>query len=76
MFPSLLVTPLAFEQVVSLTRSVDESEEFSHVVSGEMSSDVFFRIDDAGREVLFVRLSLEDCERDSFEISFGRKRGG
>lgn len=60
LFPSLLVTPLAFEQVVSLTRSVDESEQFSHVVSGEMTSDIFFRVDDTGGQVLFVRLSLEN----------------
>jgi len=60
LFPSFLVTPLTFKQIVSLTRSINETEQFFHVFSSEMSTDISFFINDTRRKVLFVRLSLEN----------------
>lgn len=62
LFP-FLVAPLALEQVVSLTRSVHEREQLFHVFSRKVSTNVGLLVDDTRREVLFVGLSLEDCER-------------
>ena len=60
LFTRLLVATFTFEQVVSLTRSINVTEQFPHVFSSEMSTDISLFIYDTRREVLFVGLTLEN----------------
>lgn len=52
---------LALEQIVRLTSRLLVLEELTEVVARIVTLDVLLGIDDAGRQVLLVRLTLEDC---------------